>query len=123
MVVCGRAVREPGPAVAGHGRALFHVDARRLWRRAAYIAVPHKNDLDLGRNLVIAFAEELAPAHLQAIESFFRHKGAYAKFKALLERTELLQRWYEYEATATSRALEAWATANGFTVVKSDGGA
>ena len=88
-----------------------------------YIAVPHKNDLDLGRALVIAFAEELAPAHLQAIESFFRHKGAYAKFKALLERTQLLQRWYDYEAAATSRALEAWATENGFTVVKTTGGA
>ena len=89
----------------------------------AYIAVPHKNDLELGRSLVFAFVEELAPAHLQAIESFFRHKGAYAKFKALLERTQLLQRWYEYEATATGRALEVWATDNGFTVVKGESGA
>ena len=83
-----------------------------------YVAVPHKNDLDLGRSLVIAFAEELAPAHLQAIESFFRNKGAYSKFKNLLERTQLLQRWHEYEASATSRALEAWATDHGFAVMK-----
>ena len=89
----------------------------------AYIAVPHKNDLDLRRNLAIAFAEELAPAHLQAIASFFRHKGAYAKVKSLLERTQLLQRWYEYEATATNKALEAWATENGFTVVEGGSGA
>lgn len=89
----------------------------------AYIAVPHKNDIDLGRALVIAFAEELAPTHLHEIESFFRQKGAYAKLKALLERTQLLQRWYDYEAAATRRALEAWATENGFTVMKSAGGA
>ena len=83
-----------------------------------YVALPHKNDLDLGRSLVIAFAEELAPAHLHAIESFFRHIGAYAKFKALLERTHLLQHWYDYEAAATSRALEAWGNDHGFAVVK-----
>ena len=88
-----------------------------------YIAVPHKNDLDLGRALVIAFAEERAPTHLHEIESFFRHKGGYAKFKALLERTRLLQRWNDYEAAATKRTLEAWATENGFTVVESAGGA
>ena len=81
-----------------------------------YIAMPHKNDLDLGRSLVLAFAEEQAPAHLSVIESFFRQRGAYAKFKSLLERTQLLERWYEYEAAATKTALEAWAGENGFTV-------
>ena len=85
----------------------------------AYIAVPHKNYLDLGRSLVLAFADEHAPTHLSAIESFFRQRGAYAKFKALLERTQLLERWYEYEAAATKKALEAWAGENGFTVVGS----
>ena len=84
-----------------------------------YVAVPHKNDLDLGRGLVLAFAEEQAPTHLSAIESFFRQRGAYAKFKALLERMQLLERWYEYEAAATKMALEAWAGENGFKVVGS----
>jgi hypothetical protein len=62
----------------------------------AYIAVPHKKDLNLGRSLVIAFAEAEAPTHLHAIESFFRQRGAHAKFKGLLERTHLLERWYQY---------------------------
>lgn len=82
-----------------------------------YVAVPHKNDLDLGRNLVLTFAEEHAPMHFQTIESFFRHKGAYAKFKAFLERHQLLERWYDFEAAATRRALEAWAADNGFVVM------
>ena len=85
----------------------------------AYIAVPHKNDLDLGRNLVLAFAGEQAPTHVRSIESFFKQRGAYAKFKALLERTHLLERWYEYEAAATRMALETWAGENGFVVVRS----
>ena len=84
---------------------------------SAYVAVPHKNDLGLGRSLVLAFAELHAPMHFQTIESFFRHKGAYAKFKALLELTQRLERWYVFEADATRRALEAWAADNGFVVV------
>lgn len=82
-----------------------------------YVAVPHKKDLGLGRSLVLSFAEAHAPMHFQTIESFFRHKGAYAKFKALLERTQLMERWYVFEADATRRALEAWAADNGFVVV------
>jgi hypothetical protein len=89
----------------------------------AYIAVPHKNDFDLGRSLVLRFAEEHAPTHLGTIESFFRQRGAYAKFKALLERANLLERWYEYEATATRRVLELWAAENGFKVVEESGDA
>jgi len=84
---------------------------------SVYMPVPHKNDLELGRDLVLAFAEKNAPVHSQTIESFFRHKGAYAKFKALLERTQLMERWYDFEAGATRRALEAWAADNGFVVV------
>jgi hypothetical protein len=30
----------------------------------AYVAVPHKNDLDLGRELVLDFAQTLPPEHL-----------------------------------------------------------
>lgn len=84
---------------------------------SAYVAVPHKNDLDLGRNLVFAFADEYAPMHLRTIEALFRQRGAYARFKAFLERTQLLERWYAFEAAATRRALEAWAVDNGFAVV------
>jgi hypothetical protein len=88
-----------------------------------YVVVPHKNDLDLGRRLALAFAEEQAPTHLNAVELYFRQRGAYAKFKALLERMQLLERWYEYEAAATRKAMEAWAEENGFIVVEGKGAA
>jgi len=84
----------------------------------AYIAVPHKNDLDLGRSLVLAFASAQTPTLAHSIESYFMQRGAYAKFKALLERTHLLEHWYEYEAAATRKALETWAGENGFVVVR-----
>jgi hypothetical protein len=51
-----------------------------------YLAVPHKNELDLGRNLALRFvAEELPESHDQ-VEGFFRRQGAYSRFKDLLER-------------------------------------
>jgi hypothetical protein len=55
--------------------------------------------------------------HMPTIESFFRQRGAYARFKAFLERHQLLDRWYAFEAVATRRALEVWAADNGFVVV------
>lgn len=82
-----------------------------------YIAVPHKNDLDLGRALVFDFAHTQGPVHFNAIEGYFRQRGAYAKFKSHLERTNLLDAWYAFEAAEKSKALEAWAAKNGFVVV------
>jgi hypothetical protein len=84
----------------------------------AYLAVPHKNDLDLGRQLVLDFACTLPPAHSDAIESYFRQRGAYAKFKSHLERAHLLEQWYAFESAQNGKALEAWAVENGLIVVK-----
>lgn len=75
----------------------------------AYIAMPHKHDLDLGRDLVRRFVLEHA-AHLERqVHEIFRRKGAYARFKALLARQDLLERWHGYENQATRLALQAWA--------------
>ena len=74
-----------------------------------YVAVPHKNALDLGRDLAIAFTEEHLKESLPVVEDFFHRRGAYAKFKDLLERMGLLQAWYDYEAGKTETALRAWA--------------
>ena len=83
----------------------------------AYVAVPHKNDLDLGRELVLKFVHTQAPAHASALEAYFRQRGAYSKFKSHLERANLLERWYVYEAAERCRTLEEWAVDNGFVVL------
>ena len=49
-----------------------------------YIAIPHKNDLDLGSDLALRFAADELPGLYNRIEGFFRHRGAYARFKELL---------------------------------------
>jgi hypothetical protein len=77
-----------------------------------YIKVPHKNDLDLGKDLVLRFAEEQLPHRLGTIEAFFRHRGAYARLKELLSSEGCLEKWYAYEAEATDQALRDWCSAN-----------
>jgi hypothetical protein len=49
-----------------------------------YIAIPHKNDLDLRNNLALRFIEERLPGRYRDVEDFFRRRGASARFKELL---------------------------------------
>jgi len=73
-----------------------------------YIEIPHKNELDLGRQLVFDFASEYLPDELDRIQAIFSHKGAYGRFKELLARKELLESWYEFESKAEKEALRNW---------------
>lgn len=77
-----------------------------------YIAVPHKTDLDLGKNLALDFARDCLPQSIDTIAGFFRQRGAYGRFKDLLERKGARQAWYEYEAQAVERALREWSSEN-----------
>lgn len=81
-----------------------------------YAVVPGKNDLDLGRALVMRFTYRHAPQLEQTIQDLCRRKSAYSRFKDLLLTNDLLDSWHEYENQATQDALEAWASENGFSV-------
>jgi uncharacterized protein (DUF2164 family) len=74
-----------------------------------YCSVPHKNDLDLGRGLALRFVSEYLPEQERRIQDYFHRRGAYARFKDLLERTGHLEQWHQYEQKATKTALLAWA--------------
>ena len=78
-----------------------------------YIAIPHKKELGLGKSLVLDFAYKYLPDEAEEIEAIFRRKGAYARFKALLERRGALKKWYEFEARAEDEALRLWCEENG----------
>lgn len=77
-----------------------------------YIAVPHKNELDLGRGLVIAFTEQEMRDAVDRVWGFFGRRGAYRRFKDLLEYNGLLEKWYDYANRATERALREWCEEN-----------
>jgi Uncharacterised protein family (UPF0158) len=79
---------------------------------AAYFSVPHKNELDLGSHLAQSFIDEVLPKKSEKVRAIFSQRGAYARFKDLLEHEDLLDVWYRYEAEATERALREWAQDN-----------
>ncbi|MFP4110101.1 MAG: UPF0158 family protein [Desulfonatronovibrio sp.] len=77
-----------------------------------YISVPHKNDLDLGKNLVFDFVSANLPDQFEKVRGIFSKKGAYARFKDLLEYKGQLEAWYEFENKAIEKALLAWCKEN-----------
>lgn len=82
-----------------------------------YVSVPHKNDLNLGKWLAIRYVDEALSDYASTVREIFRKKGAYAKFKNLLDREGHLDKWYSYESKAVEKALRAWAEENGIQVV------
>jgi hypothetical protein len=84
-----------------------------------YVAIPHKNDLDLGSNLALRFATEELPERSATVEGFFRHRGAYARFKEFLAAEGCLDKWYAFETESTERALRNWCKENDIQVVES----
>ena len=77
-----------------------------------YLSIPHKKDLGLGKRLATRFAEDFLADDLGKVREIFGHRGAYARFKDLLEERGMLNRWYEYEAAAQKAALLEWCDAN-----------
>lgn len=75
---------------------------------SVYVAVPHKGELDLGRSVALRFAEAHLAQSYETVLQYFRRRGAYSRFKALLERTGQLEAWHRYEQNAVEQALGRW---------------
>ena len=86
-----------------------------------YICVPHKNDLDLGRKLVLRFVEREMPEAHDQVRAIFQRKGAYSRFKDLLESKRQLEKWYRFEAEAHDKALREWCAENGIQIIEKSG--
>jgi hypothetical protein len=57
------------------------------------------------------------PGDYDTVADFFARRGAYARFKDLLQRRGMLERWYEFEERATDAALLAWCEENGVQLI------
>ncbi|MDT8443599.1 MAG: UPF0158 family protein [Desulfuromonadales bacterium] len=77
-----------------------------------YIGIPHKNDLDLGKPLVMDFVRSRCPEEIDRVLMIFSRRGAYGKFKDLLEQKALLDEWYVFEQQRTRQALLHWCEEN-----------
>ena len=82
-----------------------------------YIEVPHKNELDLGRDLLLRFTAEELPDQYETVAAHFRRRGAYARVKELLASHDRLEKWYRFEEECRARALKTWCGENGIEVI------
>lgn len=77
-----------------------------------YIYIPHQNDLDLGKPVVMDFVRNRCPSLIDRVQAIFRRKGAYGRFKDLLVEKNLLDDWYAFEQQRTREALLQWCEEN-----------
>ena len=78
-----------------------------------YVAIPDTHDLGLGKPLALEFARAHLPDCFKQVCAIFSHRGAYARFKDLLDRHESLDAWYHWEQEKTQQALREWCADNG----------
>ncbi|OGI44259.1 MAG: hypothetical protein A2V92_05880 [Candidatus Muproteobacteria bacterium RBG_16_65_31] len=83
-----------------------------------YIAIPHKNELGLGRNLALRFVAQELPERYERAKAFFRSRGAYARFKQLLESEGVLEKWYQFEEGSVEQALRDWCAENSIQLIE-----
>lgn len=77
-----------------------------------FIHIPHKNDLDLGEQLVFKFVEMNLPDEYNTVRQIFGYHGAYGTFKYLLQSKGLLQSWYDFENKCEKEELLKWCEDN-----------
>lgn len=82
-----------------------------------YVPVPTKQDLGLGKPLVIQFSSEVIPDELNTVYEIFSRKGAYQRYKQLLTNLGKLDDWHNYEAEQQKKALVEWCDENDLEVV------
>jgi hypothetical protein len=83
-----------------------------IYDREDCVAIPHKNELDLGRDLVFEFVEAHLPGDFERVRRIFKRRGAYERYKDLLEDRGLLKKWYDYENERETKTLREWCEVN-----------
>ena len=72
-----------------------------------------KSKPPLGKPLVLDFAREFLPDDYDEVRHIFGRRGAYRRYKDLLVRRGVLERWYDFSNKAGEAALRGWCSENG----------
>ena len=81
-----------------------------------YAIVPSRQDLRLGKRLAVRFVQASLPERLEETYDMFAARGAYARFKNMLEVEQALDAWHAFEAEAIERELRDWAESEALAV-------
>jgi len=77
----------------------------------AYVTIPHRQELDPGKALVLEFIRSHCPAELARVEALFARPGAFRNVKDLLRRRHLLESWQVFEVQRLEALLRQWCVA------------
>jgi hypothetical protein len=77
-----------------------------------YLIIPHRQELDPGKPLVIDFIRSHCPTELARVEALFARPGAFRKVKDLLRRQLLLESWQVFEEQQMDALLRQWCIAH-----------
>ena len=87
----------------------IQITKKRIGSEPGWVQLPDRRELDLGSRLPVHFAEDhLSPEDCDQVHDFFRHSGAYRNFRALLDRLNKTDDWYQYQDNAIREALKEW---------------
>lgn len=78
-----------------------------------YLSIPHRQELDPGKPLVLEFIRDNCPGELARVEGFFNRPGAFRNVKDLLRRRHLLDNWQIFEMQQMEVLLKQWCLAQG----------
>jgi hypothetical protein len=77
------------------------------------VTIPHRQELDPGKPLVLEFIRSRCPAELARVEALFARPGAFRNVKDLLRRRHLLENWQVFEGQRIEALLQQWCVAQG----------
>lgn len=86
---------------------------------AKYAIMPSRQELRLGKRLAVRFVQASLPSRLEETHTMFAARGAYARFKDMLESEQALEAWHAFEAEAVERGLREWAESEALAVAPS----
>jgi hypothetical protein len=88
----------------------------------AFVWIPHRDDLDLGKELVFDFIESSIPQERKNIKRMFRfwRKNSFSDFLAFLTSIGKIDAWRAFEKRETRFALLDWCEDNGIEVDADD---
>lgn len=77
-----------------------------------WVEVPKQDDLRLGRHVAIDFVAEYLPDDLDRVYDYFSNRGAFRRFKDLIDLRDKVVEWRAYEQARTEAALREWCAEN-----------
>ena len=81
-----------------------------------YVEIPHKYDLDLGKELVWEFVDRQIPGLKNKVQGIFSRRGAYGLNEAFLANLDLLDAWHRFEDERRKEALLTWCKDAGISI-------